>query len=92
MTTTTSSQRWFESGVDLFAPGGHGLCAQVATDIYEVDAEGFARVLAKPVEHQMVGDARAGAEACPVAALQVRPIQDSAAALLLDGIRAAFVT
>jgi ferredoxin len=63
---------------------GHGLCAQVAPDIYDVDDAGFVRVRVNPVEQPQVAGAQAGADACPVAALRLSPLAGTVEALGRD--------
>jgi ferredoxin len=50
---------------------GHGLCEQVAPDIYQLDDEGELVLLAESVSADLVNKAEAGARACPVAAIRV---------------------
>lgn len=60
--------------VDIHLPAceGHGLCAQVAPDVYELDEEGYVRLLHDPVPESSAAAAAAGARVCPVTALTVR--------------------
>lgn len=51
---------------------GHGLCEQVAPDIYRLDDEGELVLLAESVPADLVAKAEAGARVCPVAAIRVR--------------------
>lgn len=50
---------------------GHGMCARLSPDVFEVDDEGFVNVLVDPVPDALTTDAEDGAHACPVAALTV---------------------
>lgn len=59
--------------VNLPACEGHGLCAQVAPQVYEVDDEGYVRMLVDEVPPGLEAAAAAGARACPVAALRAVP-------------------
>lgn len=52
---------------------GHGLCEQVAPDVYHLDEEGELVVLHEELSPELESDARSGARSCPVAALLVRP-------------------
>ena len=63
--------------VNLSACEGHGLCAQVAPDVYEVDDEGYVRVRVPEVLTGLEAAAAAGARVCPVAALRI--VENSAA-------------
>lgn len=58
--------------INLPACEGHGLCAQVAPDVYELDDEGYVRLLQDPVPETAAAAAAAGARVCPVTALSVR--------------------
>lgn len=52
---------------------GHGLCADVAPEIYELDDDGYVRLtVATPLSPELERAAEAGARVCPVAALVVR--------------------
>lgn len=57
--------------VNLAACEGHGLCAQVAPSVYEVDDEGYVRMLVTEITPDLEDAAAAGARVCPVAALKV---------------------
>jgi ferredoxin len=57
--------------VNLAACEGHGLCAQVAPDVYEVDDEGYVRLRVDEISPAIEASAAAGARVCPVAALRV---------------------
>lgn len=58
--------------VKLPACEGHGLCAQTAPQIYELDEEGYVRLLVNEIPPELESAAEAGARVCPVAALTVR--------------------
>lgn len=60
-----------EIDVNLAACEGHGLCAQVAPQVYEIDDEGYVRVRMAVISSGLEGAAAAGARVCPVAALTV---------------------
>ncbi len=51
---------------------GHGLCAQTAPGIYELDDEGYVRLVVAEITPELEAAAQAGARVCPVAALVVR--------------------
>jgi len=57
--------------VNLAACEGHGLCAQVAPDLYEVDDEGYVQLRVSEILPNIEAAAAAGARVCPVAALKV---------------------
>lgn len=57
--------------VNLAACEGHGLCAQVAPNVYEVDDEGYVRMLVTGITSELEDAAAAGARVCPVAVLKV---------------------
>ncbi|XPP26753.1 MAG: ferredoxin [Leucobacter sp.] len=57
--------------VNLTACEGHGLCAQVAPQVYEIDDEGYVRVQVDVITADLATAAAAGAAVCPVAALRV---------------------
>lgn len=48
---------------------GHGLCADVAPDVYDLDEDAVVVVLHETVPAELERRAEAGARACPVAAL-----------------------
>lgn len=58
--------------IDLAACEGHGLCQQVAPQVYELDEDGYVRLLVTEVTPELESAAAAGARTCPVAALKVR--------------------
>ena len=60
--------------IDVHLPAceGHGLCVQVAPDVYELDDEGYVRLRHDPVPELWAAAAAAGARVCPVTALTVR--------------------
>jgi ferredoxin len=52
---------------------GHGMCANVAPEVYDLDDEAVVVVLHEDLPEAAEGQAQAGALACPVAALRVAP-------------------
>jgi ferredoxin len=50
---------------------GHGLCADTAPEVYELDDEAIVVVRHEVVPPELEGKAEAGARVCPVAALRV---------------------
>mgnify|MGYP000337762033 CR=1 FL=1 len=50
---------------------GHGLCEEVAPDMYELDDDAVVVVLHPDVPEALEKSAEAGARVCPVAALKV---------------------
>lgn len=60
-----------EISVDLTACEGHGLCQQVAPDVYELDDEGYVNLRVDEITPELEAAAAAGARVCPVAALKV---------------------
>ncbi|WEH12970.1 ferredoxin [Streptomyces sp. VNUA24] len=50
---------------------GHGLCEQVAPEVYRLDDEGALELLVTEVPPELLAKAEAGARTCPVAALRV---------------------
>lgn len=61
--------------VNLAACEGHGLCAQVAPNVYEVDDDGYVRLLVDEIPPELEAAAAAGARVCPVAALKVATLE-----------------
>lgn len=58
--------------VDLNKCEGHGLCVQVAPDVYGLDDEGYVFLkVQQPIPPELEDAAAAGARVCPVAALKV---------------------
>lgn len=57
--------------INLAACEGHGLCAQVAPGLYEVDDEGYVQLRMSKIPLELEAAAAAGARVCPVAALTV---------------------
>lgn len=51
---------------------GHGLCEQIAPEIYRLDDEGELEILVEEVALELLAKAEAGARVCPVAALRVK--------------------
>ena len=49
---------------------GHGLCADVAPEVYELDDDAVVVVLHEQVPPELQRKAEAGARVCPVAALR----------------------
>jgi ferredoxin len=52
---------------------GHGLCADTAPEVYELDDDAIVLVRHEVVPPELERKAEAGARVCPVAALRVRP-------------------
>jgi ferredoxin len=52
---------------------GHGLCEEVAPEVYELDDDAVVVVLHDEVPSTLERKAEAGARVCPVAALRVTP-------------------
>ncbi|WP_448628586.1 ferredoxin [Geodermatophilus sp. URMC 64] len=52
---------------------GHGLCADTAPEVYDLDDEAVVVLRHEVVPHEMERGAEAGARVCPVAALRVEP-------------------
>jgi ferredoxin len=52
---------------------GHGLCADTAPDVYDLDDDAVVVVLREDVPPALERTAEAGARVCPVAALRVEP-------------------
>lgn len=50
---------------------GHGLCADVAPEVFDLDDDAVVLVLHEPVPPDLERKAEAGARVCPVAALKV---------------------
>jgi ferredoxin len=50
---------------------GHGLCADVAPEVYELDDDAIVVLLHETVPGELERKAEAGARVCPVAALRV---------------------
>ncbi|CCH88415.1 Ferredoxin-1 [Modestobacter italicus] len=50
---------------------GHGLCADTAPEVYDLDDEALVVLLHDPVPAELERKAEAGARVCPVAALRV---------------------
>lgn len=50
---------------------GHGLCADVAPEVFELDDDAVVVVLHETVPPELERKAAAGARVCPVAALKV---------------------
>ncbi|WP_390893479.1 ferredoxin [Mycobacterium deserti] len=56
---------------------GHGLCQQVAPQIYSLDEEGTVHVELDRIDEGLRTSAIDGAQACPVAALTVTALPGS---------------
>jgi ferredoxin len=52
---------------------GHGLCAGVAPEVFDLDDDAVVVVRHETVPAELEGQADAGARVCPVAALRVEP-------------------
>ena len=50
---------------------GHGLCADTAPDVYELDDDAIVVLLHEDVPPELERKAEAGARVCPVAALRI---------------------
>ncbi len=50
---------------------GCGLCPTVAPDIYDMDEDGKAKVIIDDIPSDKEGEAKEGAESCPVGAIAV---------------------
>lgn len=57
--------------IDMGACEGHGLCAQVAPQVYALDEEGYVHLVVDEITPELEAAAAAGARVCPVAALKV---------------------
>jgi ferredoxin len=51
---------------------GHGLCADTAPEVYDLDDEAVVVLLHDPVPAELERKAEGGARVCPVAALRVQ--------------------
>ncbi|EME22621.1 ferredoxin [Rhodococcus triatomae] len=56
---------------DLDRCEGHGLCEEVAPDMYELDENAMVVIVHPDVPESLERPAEAGARVCPVAALKV---------------------
>ena len=56
---------------DLARCEGHGLCEDVAPEVFELDDEAMVTILHDEVPQELERRAEAGARVCPVAALKV---------------------
>lgn len=52
---------------------GHGLCADTAPEVYDLDEDAIVVVRHQQVPPELERKAEAGARVCPVAALRVAP-------------------
>jgi ferredoxin len=52
---------------------GHGLCADVAPEVFELDDDAIVVLRHEQVPPELERKAEAGARVCPVAALRVAP-------------------
>jgi ferredoxin len=50
---------------------GHGLCADTAPDVYDLDEDAIVVLLHEDVPPELERKAEAGARVCPVAALRI---------------------
>ncbi|MET0455771.1 MAG: ferredoxin [Mycobacterium sp.] len=50
---------------------GHGQCVSAAPGIFELDDDGELKVLEPEVSPKLAAEAHAGADVCPVRALQI---------------------
>ncbi|EHK88054.1 ferredoxin [Saccharomonospora azurea] len=50
---------------------GHGLCEEIAPEIYRLDDDAELELLVDEVPPELLAKAEAGARVCPVAALRV---------------------
>ncbi|MBL5972253.1 MAG: ferredoxin [Candidatus Leucobacter sulfamidivorax] len=58
--------------INLPACEGHGLCEQLAPQVYALDDEGYVQLrVEQPIPEDLEDAAAAGARVCPVAALRV---------------------
>lgn len=57
--------------VDRVRCEGHGVCEEIAPDVYQLDDEGELVILVDPIPDASQSKAESGARLCPVAALTV---------------------
>ena len=57
--------------VDRVRCEGHGVCEEIAPEIYRLDDDGELEILHDQIPETLAVKARAGARLCPVAALTV---------------------
>lgn len=59
--------------VDMALCAGHGQCAAVAPDVYELDDEGFNALAGEEIDvpDELCAAARDGAAACPESAIMI---------------------
>ncbi|MGW1545850.1 ferredoxin [Streptomyces sp. NPDC002346] len=50
---------------------GHGQCAMMAPDVFDLDAEGYARVVVADITDGLRRDAETAAMACPEQAIRI---------------------
>ncbi|MCX4588248.1 ferredoxin [Streptomyces sp. NBC_01549] len=50
---------------------GHGMCQDVAPQVFEVDEEGLARTLVTSIPAELEATVRTAARVCPIAAVTV---------------------
>lgn len=50
---------------------GHGQCAMMAPEAFDLDADGYAVVLTEEVEGAQLRDAQGAAQACPEQAITI---------------------
>jgi ferredoxin len=53
---------------------GHGLCEQVAPELFELDDDAMVQLRHDPVPEDLAGTAERAVGMCPVAALRLRPV------------------
>lgn len=57
--------------VDRARCEGHGVCEELAPELYQLDDDGELVILLDPVPAELARKAEAGARLCPVAALRI---------------------
>ena len=57
--------------VDRARCEGHGVCEEIAPEVYRLDDEGELEILVDPVPAEQEQKAESGARLCPVAALTI---------------------
>ncbi|MDP9028412.1 MAG: ferredoxin [Actinomycetota bacterium] len=55
--------------VDRARCEGHGVCEEIAPEIYRLDDDGVLEILLDPIPAKLEAKAESGARLCPVAAL-----------------------
>jgi ferredoxin len=56
--------------LDRLRCDGHGVCEEIAPQVYRLDDEGELEILFDPVPEELAAKAESGARLCPVAALR----------------------